>query len=240
MDDEDSKIRRNLMLAGSLVLLFAWLQIPEGALLKRIFGEVDPTVSISPVRVWIAITAALVYLALRFRFSKDHEEGQKELTFNRGVIETRFVKLWLCVEVWWFKRLRTATPLFGAFLREWENTANIRSTTQKVAPPVVIKHVQVVEVHSGYKDGAGQWVDSKDGTWSVRVQLEFWSDNGSEGVSGVQEHNFFLTKSQRFLVRVAQLCWLIVYSRSSTLLIFPWAITVLALVACSFKLFRLL
>ena len=69
-DDTDDKIRRNLVAFSSVVILGAWLGLPLSAVADRVLaaGTVD---KLEPWRVWSAVVAELVYLVLRFRFSKE-------------------------------------------------------------------------------------------------------------------------------------------------------------------------
>lgn len=66
--DDDEKVRRNLMISSFAVLLFFWLNLPEGAIVKRILGD-DYETSISPMKLWIAIAAVLIYQIVRFTAS---------------------------------------------------------------------------------------------------------------------------------------------------------------------------
>ncbi|MCY1241698.1 hypothetical protein D9M72_546150 [compost metagenome] len=162
------------------------------------------------------------------------------MTLNREVIEAGVLKFWLRCEARYFKWFGSATPLFGTFIKEREEAVNIHLPTRPSATRVVVKRVQMAEVHSGYRNDAGQWRDQEDGTWTVRVVFEFEDADEGGHRSGVETHVFLLTRFRRFLVRFGQLSWLLIYSRSSTLLIFPWAIAVLAFVVCACKLYRLL
>jgi hypothetical protein len=69
VEDGDDKIRRNLLVVSSAVLVVAWLKLPPGELAERIIGIKASTGDVvAGWRVWSAILALLVYLALRYRF----------------------------------------------------------------------------------------------------------------------------------------------------------------------------
>ncbi|VTU30584.1 hypothetical protein H6CHR_03428 [Variovorax sp. PBL-H6] len=76
MDDGD-KVRRNLVVASSITMLLAWLQVPLVSVVDRLFGTKAEGYSPTAWRVWVAVLAVLMYLALRFRFSHEVEEGMK-------------------------------------------------------------------------------------------------------------------------------------------------------------------
>lgn len=84
MDDEDSKIRRNLVAACGIVLSLAWLDIPFDTVASRILGEHPKDFVLPPWKAWIAILAVLAYLLVRFRFSVDLENGEQDIEAVRA------------------------------------------------------------------------------------------------------------------------------------------------------------
>lgn len=67
MDDDDDKIRRNLVAVSSLLLLGAWLEVTSADVIKRVFGEGFGG-QVSTGRLWLAVIVVLTYLALRYKF----------------------------------------------------------------------------------------------------------------------------------------------------------------------------
>lgn len=65
IDDEDPKVRRNLVAFCALLLLFAWLQIPVSAITAKYFDKTP----IDPLRLWLAAAVTLAYLYLRYHFT---------------------------------------------------------------------------------------------------------------------------------------------------------------------------
>lgn len=91
IDDEDSKVRRNLVVFGSLVLLFAWLDLPSGVLLERLLGsERAPTVP--PWKLWTVSMVMLMYLAMRYYSSDDHKGHLKAIDQDRRTGVERSLK----------------------------------------------------------------------------------------------------------------------------------------------------
>jgi hypothetical protein len=70
-EDEDSKIRRNLVTTSFAIILLWFLEIP----VSKYFSEVlkDPAWSTPGWKVWLLLSAVLFYLALRYRFTEDHK-----------------------------------------------------------------------------------------------------------------------------------------------------------------------
>lgn len=76
IDDENTKIRKNLVAASSLMLIAMWLDIPYAALLSKISnGHQD---HVSPLRLFAVGQSVLVYLGLRYRFSDQWEHYVQE------------------------------------------------------------------------------------------------------------------------------------------------------------------
>ncbi|MES2973276.1 MAG: hypothetical protein V4757_06690 [Pseudomonadota bacterium] len=72
MDDEDDKIRRNLVVVSATILIAAFLEVPQSALLSTLVGKEGS--SIPQWKFWAVGCALLAYLGARYRFS---HEGQK-------------------------------------------------------------------------------------------------------------------------------------------------------------------
>lgn len=85
-ESDDSKIRRNLVVFSTLVLLSAWLHISVGQIGKQIF-TIDGT-KLDPLDVWLACYAALMYLLVRYRFTSDW--GEFDRTFKGNVLELKY------------------------------------------------------------------------------------------------------------------------------------------------------
>jgi hypothetical protein len=63
--DDDDKVRRNLMVASVLVLLYFWLDVPRDVITERLLGS-SANVQLSQWRVWAVITAVIAYQLHRF------------------------------------------------------------------------------------------------------------------------------------------------------------------------------
>lgn len=72
-ESDDSKIRRNLVVFSGVIILLTWLRVPVGELAGGLFKlEKGTQISqISQFRLWIACLVILLYLSLRYRFTKE-------------------------------------------------------------------------------------------------------------------------------------------------------------------------
>ncbi len=65
VEDDDDKVRRNLVVMSTAILLVAFLDVPVQALLaKSVSSDWQPSLA----RGWLAACVVLFYMALRFRF----------------------------------------------------------------------------------------------------------------------------------------------------------------------------
>lgn len=76
MDDSNDKIRRNLVLVSSGIILAAWLEIPGGLLLGSL---VSKPLSVPPEKLWAVGFTLLAYLGWRYRFTQDGQSFAEEL-----------------------------------------------------------------------------------------------------------------------------------------------------------------
>lgn len=75
--DDDDKVRRNLMVASVLVLLYFWLDVPRDVITERLLGS-SAKVQLSQWRVWAVIAAAIAYQLHRFwSVSGESEEWRR-------------------------------------------------------------------------------------------------------------------------------------------------------------------
>lgn len=81
MDDDESKIRRNLILFSSAVLILAWLGIPFSALIGKLV-EARPQ-HLDDSKLWATGLAVLAYLAIRYRFSPEGEKFREVMKTDR-------------------------------------------------------------------------------------------------------------------------------------------------------------
>lgn len=83
LEDEDSKIRRNLVMVSGAILCSSWL----GVQLTAFFEKLLPAGTQAPDmwKLWVVELAVLIYLGIRYRFS---EEGAKYVITAKEELNT--------------------------------------------------------------------------------------------------------------------------------------------------------
>lgn len=89
MDDDDNKVRRNLVVASALVLGAAWLQVPLADAAEKLLGIKPDGQTLSASRLLVAVIAVLLYLGLRYRFSREARHLRRAIRRERGLIHQR-------------------------------------------------------------------------------------------------------------------------------------------------------
>lgn len=96
--DDDEKVRRNLMISSFAVLLFFWLALPEGVILKRIIGN-DYDNSTNPIRLWCAILVVLIYQLVRFTASLSESSSYTQMRDRFAWARHDEISNWLCGKI---------------------------------------------------------------------------------------------------------------------------------------------
>ena len=91
--DEEDKVRRNVVIASAIVLLCAFLKVSIPALVARIGTSYStPPLVLEPIRLWAATVVILLYLVLRFRFSKHTAEARSEMKVEWEAIKSDYAR----------------------------------------------------------------------------------------------------------------------------------------------------
>lgn len=117
MDDEDSKVRRNLIVVSVLMILVWWLQAPLDKVSEKFFG-VSPNGPAFEWRVWLAAALALAYFCLRFRFCQDHTNAVTVMRNERRDLERRLLRRWIEAALWAFRSRGWHSSHSGSGVRE--------------------------------------------------------------------------------------------------------------------------
>lgn len=106
MDEgDDSKIRRNLVVFSTLVLLVAWLDIPVTQLASGLL-KTDKPIQPSPTRLWSACLAAHIYLIYRYFYTADFLRQWHEFLGSARSLQARYVTALLTREIELFDKDR--------------------------------------------------------------------------------------------------------------------------------------
>lgn len=221
MDDDDSKVRRNLAVTAGLVILAAWLEVPLDQLLEKISGlHSDKTVGgsgISPLRIWCAVLAILTYLALRYRFAQEGRRFARAFRRERVLLMQRYVKG--CVEraLLRYSRKEKDSPVFYGELRTFVNkaTKDMEAGLHGELLPRPIVTASSIQLQSTYGGNAG---------------LTFvWQRATSQAASTGAVIGFEVVGGARWLVVCRATIEALIYSRTSTQHVFPVALWLAAI-----------
>jgi len=146
MDDEDSKIRRNLVLVSALIIGAHWLQLD---LVQAARGWLHFKEALDLPRFWMAELVVLGYLALRYR-DADLKDGKSYRTLadeDRSLVVyeviTRYVNVLTRLYLWLGVNPRIISPSFSELERihfpdlsapKISGRANIRAWAVKSPP----------------------------------------------------------------------------------------------------------
>ena len=75
--DEESHVRRNIVVVSSGILVASYLQLPASWLLAAILPKEMPP--IEAYKLWGVGSAVLLYLAMRYKFSPEAKVAQEEI-----------------------------------------------------------------------------------------------------------------------------------------------------------------
>lgn len=231
MDDEDSKARRNFMAVSTIIVLAWWLEAPLDKISEKLLGMP----SVGPGfewRAWFAALVALLYFALRFRFSTGHADAMTDLNRERQALRLRVLEQWLSWEATGFIRFGVA-PILGQPIRSFFGMIPHKAgaAAMKVTD---VKIKSVGWATRGHQDNATRPPQGE--LYLLRVDTALHRANGS-GSTETTMHRFHLDLAgwTRALVACWVFCWLAIYSKTSTSFVVPWLIGAAAAAVCGLR-----
>lgn len=140
------------MAVSTIIVLAWWLQAPLDKVSEKLLGM--PSVGIGiEWRAWFAALIAVLYFALRFRFSERQQDAVKELHAESSRLRDRLLIRWLRWEVTAWDRWRLSGPVIGQAL-----DATVKSVIEMNGGDVV--KVSPGEVSPGRTDDTGSRVSN--------------------------------------------------------------------------------
>lgn len=233
VDDEDSKVRRNLVALSAAVLLSAWLDFPLISLVARLVGDKpDGTVfSPAPWKVWMALLALWSYCMLRYFFSEEFEKRRAAISTLQAVRYT-----------WWFRRhMRSlARRIEANRFPDPEQREELASLVKRAAESVNIGDqpsarklsVSIPEYAPGGVVNAGT-------DHYLRIALEWSRAEHPQLLGAATEVNYRYSMPRALNLRYVRVAWLSACLLSRPGLSHIWPVG-LAMAAVSVILFKLL
>lgn len=221
MDDMPDKLRRNLVVLSAAILAIAFFHLsfkPTGMLLG--FAEVG---NVSPFKIWVALTATLIYMFLRYRYATETVVEISAVSELFVTIRAQVVAEYIGVVVArYLKRLRPVTIFidFAEFMDgTLEDRMNQFGRARRVDVEVVLEEPE-------------RW-------WSGRASIEFyaeWTAGASYGRSGGRMPEYQLSWRQRVSVIASSLFRAAGASRAGVDVAVPFGLSAVAMLVCLFKL----
>lgn len=233
VEDEDSKARRNFMAVSTVIVLAWWLQAPLDKISERLLGS-----SVGPGfewRAWFAAIVALVYFALRFRFSTEHIGAATELATTSVNTSTRLLLQWLHWETAALVRWGWAPSVCGDAIEAVVSQDRASADGETF----IFKTIVISDLTLGRKDGTGQIIplSAADLSCTARFVIHRVGLQDS-GVWLNSAARFELSKSQHRLLRLWSWAWMMLYSKVSIAFFVPWLVGCIALCICVVRLVR--
>ena len=227
MEYDDSKRRRNLVVFSAAILLIGWLKIPAWAITEKFASStvLGHDYTAPATRLWVATLAILLYLMVRFWFSKEQTQGFLSYRVSAAKAKADRLSLFMSSTL---KRSITknidTTVFANTFL------AMVRHGAFQVYGDGDSEHVKCVDfrIHSivptpALLDGEIRYV------LMYRVAGEIVP--AAEMVSG-----FVLPKSRAWAMNVVSLGLAAAWSKSSTDFWLPWMLAIAATAVAGWKL----
>ncbi|QNK66074.1 hypothetical protein [Variovorax sp. PAMC26660] len=235
IEDEDSKGRRNLVVASMVILLAVWLRAPVEGLAESLF-KVKPVDPKFAFRVWLAAGAVLIYFGLRFRFSDENLKAIGPLNAEYLEVEQRVLRLWLAKKMKNYVRTQRAGSLnvngFGMIV-EAQRRGIVQSQGGQIEPVLAgIRVAKVVRSSTSYPANGPVSLNFIQ----ADLMLSFKWDLGQSG-TGVPI-GFDVPLGARLRIQCNALGWLLLYSKGSMQVLLPWSLAGLALLASVYKTVR--
>ncbi|AVQ81665.1 hypothetical protein [Variovorax sp. PMC12] len=233
MEDEDSKVRRNLVVASVVVLLAWWLGIPFDKVSDRFLGYA-PAVKTFEWRVWFAAALALVYFALRFRFSEEHKKAVLVYATDRKDLSSALLRWWVKWEVSMFVRStgRMPMPVMGTAFKTIAQAAvkEMQRNFGDERMEAKITRVFVSDARfESFSVNNGEYGVPRFKTGVVNVQFFIRTIHGEHpSRGGAQPLGFELRWLGRVIAWIFTQAAVFVYSKSGTTLMLPWVLAVVA------------
>lgn len=221
--DDDDKVRRNLVVASSIILLAAWLGMPLAAVAERMLGisaGSPATFSLSPNRFWSATLFVILYFFLRYRFSSEARRAVRAFRRERQLIFKHRASNFLAKLVATFSRTGKDSGVFNNKLADTvtqcvEEMARNTGPTDRELPPwgkpkVVVDSIVFSKQYSGHSGLFLQWTEPRKGSMA-----------GGHVA-------FDITGTHRFWLNLASTVQALGYSRASIQYVVPLLLSGLA------------
>jgi hypothetical protein len=215
-EDSDDKIRRNLIVVSTAVLLGGWLELPATSVMKRVLGD-DIATTVQAWRLWVAVLVVLTYLVLRYKFSHGANHAVQDAKGELQGFRLAGMNAVLDRQMKHYTMTGVEPPAFrGAFSSYVKSRVGAYQGRPEISVTKVTHHVI----------GKGE----------VELSLE-WPSQGSANESD-RPLGFELSWREKATANTRSVLRLFCYSDASTSFLVPVALAALALAISLWRLFQ--
>lgn len=216
VDDEDGKVRRNLVVGSAVLLLGTWLEVPAKVVADRLAGS-SLDGHLSAGRLWFAVIVVLVYMALRYKFC--------------GTVEAEGDRL---AGTW---KVRRIDAIMAILTRELDRWATLGASLRHFEPRLVEIEQSERRVNSadGFRLLRVELSRSGDLEFSGRVGLTFIWLNPDQDESATPRHatggtsvSYSISRLKRLQIEMAAAAESFSYSKEAVEYLAPWVMFTLA------------
>jgi hypothetical protein len=225
VDDTDDKVRRNLVVASAVVWAITVLEVRMANVATKYLAGGESGAPIDSGRAWALAFAMLLYLLLRYRFSKECSQEEVALGLECEKLRRRMVSNYAARAIRRALKTRTgATEVIGSFLNQLAHV----EAKEAVAGAARRDSVSVFEFNPRHQ-GSGPWV--------VNGEVRVWWDQ-SEAPQGRQHEVGFevaVPGRHRWPMRALSVWRTAIYSRGCIQILVPLVLGISALWICAWR-----
>ena len=225
--DEDDKIRRNLVIFSSAILVSAVLDLPISALLTHFAS----TSYASPdgQKIWGIGLTILAYLAIRYRFSSEGEKYISERQRDMDSLHWSYLVELLKAQLDSYTKSGNEPRIFKGKLVEYVN-----SKTEEM----LLRHTDLTKVP---RPKLTPNIDERQGSeweYSVRLQMNWQSSQIQSNAAGFSI-DMLVDGREKIVMQIKTWCHCILYSRTSIVYLAPIFFGLVASLTLCWRLFQL-
>lgn len=229
-DDTDAKIRRNLVVFSTLIVLVAWLQIPVGEIAVGLLklDKLEKPLQLSQFRLWVACFAVLLYMALRYRFTEEWGQFSREMYGINLNLQRALVQKTLDTALRRFHKTGKDSPLFHNHIEQLASKV-IRSQPEHERLEAKNRPLGVVKERLHPRS-----------EWEGEAKLEFTRYVNTKGAKNnvvyIEKVAFEIPERKQMEIKVVAFARSLFYSKFSVHYLVPFALAVAALTVVLYKL----
>ncbi|QCP50236.1 hypothetical protein FAZ95_14230 [Trinickia violacea] len=225
MDDLPDKLRRNVVVLSAAIVAITMFHLsfkPTGTLLG--FAEVG---NVTPLKVWLALSAVLAYVFLRYWFHDDTDRDQRALVEHYRGLRYAAIQRRLTDDVRSYFLMRRGQPKWTEGFEALQDDM-FASAYAELGQPASVDLLPSVQ-HPDHSPWLG------DVGFTVDVQ---WPEGQRRSVSGGQRYPYQLPRLVAAAIAIECMLRTGTYSKSAVDLLVPIGLSMVAGAMCVAQLIR--